>query len=65
MLAHFTPNNEIHTWFIPGSYQDDNNAKSEIHFAVEGLKIVNNEDIEKVENIWSIKVLLPKCLKTL
>jgi len=38
---------------------------NEIHFAVEGLKIVNNEDIEKVENIWSIKVLLPKCLKTL
>jgi len=37
--------------------------KKELHFSVEGLKVVNNKDIEKIENIWRIKQSLPDCLK--
>jgi len=37
--------------------------KKELHFSVEGLKIVNSKDIEKIENIWCIKQSLPNCLK--
>lgn len=39
--------------------------KKEIHFSVEGLKIVSAKDIEKIENIWLIKQTLPNCLKTI
>ncbi len=39
--------------------------KKEIHFSVEGLKIVSNKDIEKIENIWMTKKTLPQCLKKL
>ena len=38
-------------------------SKKELHFSVEGLKIVNSKDIEKIENIWCIKQSLPNCLK--
>jgi len=40
-------------------------SKKEIHFAVEGLKITSKRDIQKVEDIWSVKVTLPNCLKVL
>ena len=40
-------------------------SKKELHFSVEGLKIVNSKDIEKIENIWCIKQSLPNCLKKL
>ena len=38
--------------------------KKEIHFSVEGLKIVVPKDIEKIENIWLVRQTLPNCLKT-
>jgi len=37
--------------------------KKEIHFSVEGLKISNQDDVKKIENIWEIKQVLPKSLK--
>jgi len=37
--------------------------KKELHFSVENLKIVKSKDIERIENIWSIKQTLPNCLK--
>ena len=37
--------------------------KKEIHFSVEGLKISNQDDVKKIENIWEIKQALPKSLK--
>ena len=40
-------------------------SKKEIHFAVEGLKITSKRDIQKVEDIWSVKITLPNCLKVL
>ena len=40
-------------------------SKKEIHFAVEGLKITSKKDIQKVEDIWSVKNTLPNCLKAL
>jgi sporadic carbohydrate cluster protein (TIGR04323 family) len=40
-------------------------SKKEIHFAVEGLKITSKKDIQKVEDIWSVKITLPNCLKVL
>jgi len=40
-------------------------SKKEIHFAVEGLKITSTKDIQKVEDIWSVKITLPNCLKVL
>ena len=36
--------------------------KKEIHFSVEGLKISNQDDVKKIENIWEIKQVLPKSL---
>jgi len=39
--------------------------KKEIHFSVEGLKIISDKDIEKIENIWLVKQTLPSCLKTI
>ena len=41
------------------------NLNKEIHFSVEGLKIISKKDIEKIENIWMTKKTLPKCLKEL
>lgn len=39
--------------------------KKEIHFCVENLKISNISEVEKIENIWQIKKILPKCPKNL
>ena len=30
--------------------------KKEIHFACEDMRIQNNEDFEKIQNIWQIKL---------
>ena len=46
-------------------YQKVLDLKKEIHFSVEGLKIVAPEDIEKIENIWLVRQILPNCLKTI
>ena len=37
--------------------------KKELHFSLENLKIVKSKDIERIENIRSIKQTLPNCLK--
>jgi sporadic carbohydrate cluster protein (TIGR04323 family) len=36
-------------------------SNKELHFAVEGLKISEKSDIDRIENIWLIKQTLPKC----
>ncbi|WCL51202.1 LIC12192 family sporadic carbohydrate cluster protein [Leptospira sp. GIMC2001] len=36
--------------------------KKTCYFAVEGLKLCNQEDSERIENIWKIKLTLPYCL---
>ena len=35
--------------------------KKEIHFAVEGLSIYDNETFNHIENIWQVKKTLPHC----
>lgn len=35
--------------------------KKEIHFAVEGLSIYDNETYNHIENIWKVKKTLPHC----
>ena len=35
--------------------------KKEIHFAVEGLSIIDNETYNHIENIWKVKKILPHC----
>jgi sporadic carbohydrate cluster protein (TIGR04323 family) len=35
--------------------------KKEIHFAVEGLSIHNNDSYNHIENIWKVKKTLPYC----
>jgi len=35
--------------------------KGELHFAVEGLKITCQSEIDKIETIWLVKQILPKC----
>ncbi len=37
--------------------------KGELHFAVEGLKITCQSEIDKIEAIWLVKQTLPKCYK--
>ena len=37
--------------------------KKEFHFAVEGIKFSKIEDLQKIENLWLIKKVLPNCLK--
>jgi sporadic carbohydrate cluster protein (TIGR04323 family) len=39
------------------------NLGSELHFAVEGLKINSKIDIERIEEIWLVKQTLPNCHK--
>ena len=51
--------------------EDDNERKSifnsvlslkkELHFAVEGLSIYDNETYNHIENIWKVKKTLPHC----
>ena len=38
-------------------------ANKTLHFAVEGLRILNQEDVSRVENIWNIRNILPLCLQ--
>ena len=37
----------------------------EIHFALEGLSITKNMDINRIENIWMVKQMLPNCPNSL
>jgi sporadic carbohydrate cluster protein (TIGR04323 family) len=37
--------------------------KGELHFAVEGLKITCQSEIDRIEAIWLVKQTLPKCYK--
>jgi len=37
----------------------------EIHFALEGIVVSSNIDIEKVENIWLVRKTMPSCLQSL
>ena len=34
-----------------------------IYFAVEGLRMNNKTEHERIENIWQVKKVLPNCLK--
>ena len=34
-------------------------------FALENIILINQEDLEKIENMWLIKKTLPDCLKTI
>ena len=36
-------------------------CKKEIHFAVEGLSLYDNETCTHIENIWQVKKNLPHC----
>jgi sporadic carbohydrate cluster protein (TIGR04323 family) len=36
-------------------------CKKEIHFAVEGLSLCDNESYNNIENIWQVKKTLPNC----
>ena len=35
--------------------------KKEIHFAVEGLSLYDNESYSQIENIWQVKKTIPHC----
>ncbi|MBT4731057.1 sporadic carbohydrate cluster protein, LIC12192 family [Candidatus Woesearchaeota archaeon] len=37
--------------------------KGELHFAVEGLKITCQSEIDRIEAIWLVKQTLPSCYK--
>jgi len=39
--------------------------KGEIHFALEGISIATSMDVDRIENIWMVKQLLPDCLNSL
>ena len=36
-------------------------SKKEMHFAVEGLSLYDNESHSHIENIWQVKKTLPNC----
>ena len=36
-------------------------SKKEIHFAVEGLSVYDNDSYNHIENIWQVKKTLPNC----
>ena len=36
-------------------------SKKEIHFAVEGLSLYDNESYGQIENIWQVKKTIPHC----
>ena len=36
-------------------------SKKEIHFAVEGLSLYDNESYRQIENIWRVKKTIPLC----
>ena len=35
------------------------------YFALENMKLINKEDLKKIESIWLLKKTLPDCLKTI
>ena len=37
-------------------------AGKELHFAVEGLSVFDNDSCERVEDIWQVRNILPQCL---
>ena len=37
-------------------------CKKEIHFAVEGLSLYDNDTYNHIENIWQVKKTLPNCI---
>ena len=37
-------------------------AGAEIHAAVENLRIANEADVRRAEDVWAIEQLLPDCL---
>jgi len=45
------------------TYENVLDKDGEIHFALENLKIVDQSDIERVENIWLVRQTMPDCLK--
>jgi sporadic carbohydrate cluster protein (TIGR04323 family) len=36
-------------------------SNKEIHFAVEGLSLHNNESYSRIENIWQVRKTIPQC----
>jgi len=56
-------------FLLPGDLQERNrviqiilNNNKTIYFAVEGLKISNKKEHERIERIWQVKKVLPNCL---
>ncbi|EMY76168.1 sporadic carbohydrate cluster protein, TIGR04323 domain protein [Leptospira weilii serovar Ranarum str. ICFT] len=37
-------------------------SRKTCYFAVEGLKLNDREDAERIEDLWKIKLILPYCL---
>ena len=37
--------------------------KKELHFAVEGLRASNQEECERIETLWRIRLTLPQCVQ--
>jgi len=53
---------------LPKEYSLRNNIyknilmqNGELHFALEGLSIITNTDIKRIEDIWMVRQTLPKC----
>jgi sporadic carbohydrate cluster protein (TIGR04323 family) len=46
-----------------GIYEEILLRGGELHFALEGLRITNNTEINRIENIWSVRQTLPSCPK--
>jgi len=42
-------------------YEKFTNEKKSLHFAVEGLKVKNKEDCERIEMLWNVRLTLPYC----
>lgn len=46
-------------------YEQIIKKKSEIHFALENIFITSQNDIDRVENIWLVRQVMPNCIKEL
>jgi sporadic carbohydrate cluster protein (TIGR04323 family) len=44
-----------------GIYEEILLRGGELHFALEGLRITNNTEINRIENIWIVRQTLPSC----
>ena len=42
-------------------FQSILSSNKEIHFAVEGLSLHDNESYSRIENIWKVKKIIPHC----